>query len=329
VENDEGLHVAPEQQPVAQLVLLHALHAPAVHVCGLAHVSHAPPPEPHEAGVSPGSHVGPEQHPLGHVFGLQAHTPPTQACPAAHAAPPPQVHTPAAAHPSALDPQLVQVPPPLPQERRDLPCSQVVPEQHPDPHDVASHSQVPAAEHACPGAHAGPEPHAHAPAMHLFATFGAQATHAEPLVPQLAGDAVVHVPFAQHPFGHDVASQTHLPPEQCWPSLQGAPPPQAHVPERAQASAVVGLHATHAPPAAPHAPRDGLLHVGPEQHPAQLPAHPLHAPAVQVSAAPHGAQAAPAPPHAAGLSPASQVLPEQHPVGHETPSQTQVPPRHR
>ena len=55
------VHVAPEQQPLAQVVV-QAAHAPLTHALA-PHASHAPPPLPHAVGTVPAAHVVPLQQP--------------------------------------------------------------------------------------------------------------------------------------------------------------------------------------------------------------------------------------------------------------------------
>jgi hypothetical protein len=67
--------------------------------------------------------------------------------------------------------------------------TQAFPTQHPVGHDAASHTQAPFA-HPVPAAHVW---------------------HASPPTPQVALLDVSHWPLLQHPSGHDVPSQMHLP----------------------------------------------------------------------------------------------------------------------
>jgi hypothetical protein len=111
---------------------------------------------------------------------------------------------------------------------------------------------------------------------------------------------------------------------------------------------MVVSHAVHAPPPAPHAAVDGVLHVDPEQHPVghdvesqtQPAEHlcpgphdgpPLHVhcpEAEQPSAVlPQDEQLVPTGAHADGER-LVQVVPEQHPAGHDVASQTHAPLRH-
>jgi hypothetical protein len=83
--------------------------------------------------------------------------------------------------------------------------TQVVPEQHPFGQDAGVHWQTPVAPHTCMLPHAA---HAAPAAPHFAVVCAARRTHA---------------PFAsQQPFGHELASHTHLPPatSQRWPAMQ-------------------------------------------------------------------------------------------------------------
>jgi len=77
VANADGLHVEPEQHPLAQFVALHPLHVPEdVQVCGLGHAWHAPPPLPHALVVLPIWQVLlASQQPVGHESESQMHLP--------------------------------------------------------------------------------------------------------------------------------------------------------------------------------------------------------------------------------------------------------------
>lgn len=110
----EGLQVAPEQQPEAQLVALHPLHAPLPQDCPCGHAWHAAPPAPHAVGSFPGTHRLSSQQPA-QVLALQTQVPATQRWPAEQAPSVPQRQLPSA-HPSArFMSHLVQVAPFAPQ----------------------------------------------------------------------------------------------------------------------------------------------------------------------------------------------------------------------
>jgi len=115
----------------------------------------------------------------------------------------------------------------------------------------------------------------------------------------------------QHPFGHDVASQTQLPAElHSWP---------------------VG-HALHVVPAAPHdvadSPENGSHVLPAVQQPAQaVPPH-VHAPPVHVPPLAHEPHAAPPIPHSDDDCPDSAMhCPPalQHPPGHDAALHTHCP----
>jgi hypothetical protein len=139
----------------------------------------------------------------------------------------------------------------------------VLPAQQPFGHEVASQTQADAPlEHSCPEAHAA---------------------QAAPAAPQELFDSEpygTHVVPLQHPFGHDVASQTHWPVLvlHSWPVEQAA----------------------HAVPPAPHDAFDSLdssSHVEPLQQPEHEDPPQLHTPLVHACPEPHVLHTAPAVPH--------------------------------
>jgi hypothetical protein len=100
---------------------------------------------------------------------------------------------------SVVSGQVEHAPPPVP-HWPTLAGSQVDPVQHPFGHDVASQE--------------GQVPDVHTP--------GRQLPHFAPPEPhRLLSLPVSQVEPLQHPV-QDVLSQRHTPPEQCWPSPQGA-----------------------------------------------------------------------------------------------------------
>jgi hypothetical protein len=159
-----------------------------------------------------------------------------------------------------------------------------------------------------------------------------------PPVPHALCDGRAHRLPVQQPLAQEVASQTHLPPEQRWPLTHAGPVPHAQAAVAEQLSALVGLQATHAPPPVPHAPSERgvqllplqqllgqevalqthapathcwpLAHAGPEPQ--------RHEPPPQLSAviALQATHAAPAVPHAL-VDGETQVEPVQQPPGHE------------
>ena len=144
VMNADRAHVEPEQQPVAQLVDVHPLQVPEdVQVCGLGHDSHVPPPLPQALVVSPFWHTPlASQQPVGHEVASQTHLPLEHTCPAAQAAPPPQVHLPALEQESAVMPQATHADPSGP-HAETLGAAHVVPAQQPPGHDDALQTHAP------------------------------------------------------------------------------------------------------------------------------------------------------------------------------------------
>jgi hypothetical protein len=110
---EAALHTFPAQQPVGHEVALQTQtpathsdpvphagpvpqpHVPPVQLSATAelHVVQPPPPVPHAVGRAT-LHTLPAQQPVGHDVALHTHAPPTQACPAPHAAPVPHLHAP-------------------------------------------------------------------------------------------------------------------------------------------------------------------------------------------------------------------------------------------
>ncbi len=189
------------------------------------------------------------QHPDGHDVASHTHAPLTHRCPVPHAGPAPHRHAPPA-QPSPRAPQAAHAAPLPPHCAADVAVTHWFPLQHPDAHDVASHTQLPAM-HRCPLPHAGPVPHRHAPLTQL-SDEGPQVMHAAPLVLHEAavGGATQALPL-QHPEGQLDGSQTHVPLKQRWPDAQAGPAPHRQAPP-AQAS-VTPEHTAHAPPPPPHA----------------------------------------------------------------------------
>lgn len=126
-------------------------------------------------------------------------------------------------------------------------------------------------------------PHLQTPLVHESPD--GHAAHAAPPVPHDVPDSEAygtHVFPLQHPFGHEVALQTHPAFVHCWPEAHCADPLHVHAPA-VHPLASVALQAVHAPPPVPQLVTDGTSQVVPEQHPeAQLPALQAAAP-TQVS----------------------------------------------
>jgi len=88
---DADAHVAPEQQPIAQILASQPAHTPPVQAAP-AQFWQAAPPVPQLALLVPARQMVIAQQPPGHEIGSQAQVPFTQRCPARHAAPLPHAH---------------------------------------------------------------------------------------------------------------------------------------------------------------------------------------------------------------------------------------------
>jgi hypothetical protein len=148
---------------------------------------HAPPllPQFVTEGVS---QVLPEQHPFVHVCAQPRHALLTQA-PGAHEA---------------------HATPPEPQANCALPGWQTLFAQHPpgQPTELQMHAPP---THASPGPQGALFPHMHAPPTHESLVVGSHTLQLPPPAPQVESDGGLHVAPLQHPVGHEVESQTHLP----------------------------------------------------------------------------------------------------------------------
>ena len=104
--------------------------------------------------------------------------------------------------------------------------------------------------------------------------------------------------FAQHPLGHDAASQTQDPPTHACPCGHALPAWHTHPPAAVHVSALMP-QAVQAPPFAPHARAEGVVHVWAEQHPPGhvVPLQFAHEPALQMRP-PQSPHVAPPAPHA-------------------------------
>jgi len=249
--------LAPLQQPLGQVVASHTQVPPEQRWPGLhgvppvphaqlpelvhrsereSHATQAEPLVPHEPTAAVW-HVVPEQHPVAQLVGVQV----AQAC---------ETHGPL---------QLAQIAPPLPHAAAvppgwHVPVADV---QHPT-HDVESQTHIPP-EHRCPAAQGDPVPQRQLPdASYVSASVELHAWHDAPAGAHAVRDVGVHVlPLEQHPLGHDVASQMHMPPEQRWPVPHAGLVPHMHAPF-VQRSAFVASHATHEAPPVPQPVRLGV-----------------------------------------------------------------------
>jgi hypothetical protein len=334
--------VVPEQQPVGQEIALHTqeppMHTwPAAHGEPLPHrhwpcaeqlsdvfgsqAVHAPPLMPHAASDR-ALHVGPEQQ-------LEAQV-------AAHPAQVPETH-------GCVPGQGEQALPPLPQAVTLLPGWHVFPSQQPVGHESESHTQVPFRQR-CPATHSACFPQTQDPVEeHPSDSRPSHVPHVAPGAAQLFEVSGVQRSPLQHPEGHEVASHTQTPCEQCRPGLQGGPEPHWHAPEAEQSSAADESQATQVDPPDPHVATERSLHVAPLQQPlghdcpSQTQRPPAHrCPLAQAGPAPHAhspdaehpsARVASQATHA--LPPAPQVetegalhvVPVQQPEGQSQPAQ--------
>ena len=282
------------------------------------------PPAPH-VDADGEWHALPAQHPVGHDEALHTQAPPTQACPAVHAGPDPQVHAPPWQPSALLASQAVQTAPADPHVASDGVVTHDVPLQQPPGHEVAVQTQVPP-EQTCPEAQGAPGPHEQSPiAEQLSALVTSQATHPSPPNPHAPSERALHVGPEQHPVAHVAAHPLHVPEVQLSPpgQLWHAVPPLPQAPmllpgsQSAPAQHPVGQDT----PSQTHVP---FRQRCPVEQAAPVPQ--VHAPAVQLSvrSGSHAVHVEPATPQAvrdAGV----HVRPSQHPSGHEVASQVQTP----
>ncbi len=160
------MHAPPEQRcPVAQVLPVPQRQLPLVQLSArvASQAMQAAPPvlQALNAGVV---QVLPEQQPFGQVCVLQpVHTPSRHCC-----------------EPG----QLWQLAPPAPHAAVEFPGRQVLPEQQPLGHDVASHTQVPLTQR-WPAPHGLFVPHWHSPAaVQVFAREASHAAQVDPFAPQ-------------------------------------------------------------------------------------------------------------------------------------------------
>ena len=142
----------------------------------------------------------------------------------------------------------------------------VLPEQHPDGHDVESQTHV-IPRQRWPAPHGKPAPHLQAPLVHLSEDVELQATQLMPLTPQAVNaEGVLQVLPLQQPSEHEVESHTQVVPLQRCPGAQLAPLPHWQLPF-VHAFARTGSHAMQVAPAVAQVPVDCALQVEPVQHP--------------------------------------------------------------
>jgi hypothetical protein len=100
------------------------------------------PALPHCVVLGAVTQLEPLQHPVGHDVGSHTHVPPEHRWPAAHAGPVPHRHCPPV-QALAVAPHAMQAAPPPPHCDVDGLVTHVEPLQHPEGHEVGSHTHVP------------------------------------------------------------------------------------------------------------------------------------------------------------------------------------------
>ncbi len=279
------------------------------------HAVQLAPVAPHADGSVPARHMLPDRQPVQQA--PDAHVPPVHAAPSVAGVHAPLVH---ALH----SPHAVHAAPPVPHAPSAVPPWHALPSQQPVQQAPLMH--VPD-EQVVPSA-AG----VHAPASQ--ASHPAHAPQAPPSAPHAPTPVPSrHAAPSQQPVQH--VPPWHVPAVHPAPSARGTQTDPEHVSHSRQSVSVLQDVATQAPLShrspvahAPHEPpqpsspqvlppQDGVQQA-PETHTpvAQgvLSAAGPHAPALQVSHAAHATHMEAALPHASGAVPASQVVPETHPV---------------
>lgn len=168
------------------------------------------PPLPQWLASSAVMQRPPEQQPVEHEVPSQMQAPALHRWPVPHAAPTPQPQTPLTQL-SLCESQGAHIAPLAPHALA-LRVVQVVPEQQPDGHDVASQTQLPI-EQRWPAEHAAWVPHMHWPAVQRSAPVAEQVLQLTPPAPQLETvSVVVQMPLVQQPLEQLVELQ----PLQAW-----------------------------------------------------------------------------------------------------------------
>ncbi len=279
-DSEGAVQVVPEQQPLAH-VSEQPVQLPATQLSPALQVAQAEPPVPHAVAEVPVWQTFAWQQPLGQLAWLQMQAPATHASPAPHGGLLPHWQLPPLQLSAFVASHAPQLAPPVPHVALDG-ALHTLPEQHPEGHEAASQTQTPP-EQRSPTPHAAPAPQAQLPARHESALAGSHVAQPAPPVPHVASVDARQTLALQQPLAHDVASQTHAPPTQCWPATHAGPVPQVQVPA-AHVSVSVESQTPHAPPATPHAPAVGeARQLLPWQHPAQVAAHPAQLPLMHAS----------------------------------------------
>ena len=238
------------------------------------------------------------------------------------------MQAPVAVHVSEVMPQSWHVDPPSPHWPDVVGVTQVVPEQHPVFwHELESQTQLWLTQ-ACPLTHCAFVPQRQTPVEQLSANVVMHVKHVAASIPHVGNGDVSQLFPLQHPSGHDVVSQTQLPPEQSWPAAHATFVPHRHAPVFEQLSAVVVSHPVQASPPTPQvASVEGSQLAPAQQPPGQFAAvQPVHTPPAQFWLVGHGSHDDPLAPHCAVVLPGRHwPLEVQQPVGHEVTLQAQLP----
>ena len=207
-------HAPFSQQPDGQVAGPQggAAQLPASQKVPVPHAWQVLPARPQSTSLVEVTQVAPWQHP-GQVAGSQEQPPSTQASPALHAAPAPQVHPPAVQPSACVGGQKTQALPLSPHPAKEGGERQPGPEQHPLAQFAAVQPlQTPASEQVCGEG---------------------QAWHRLPPEPQaLASAPATQVSPEQHPAGQEAGVQRQDPKTHCWPGPHAGPVPQLQTPPR-------------------------------------------------------------------------------------------------
>jgi hypothetical protein len=218
------------QQPLAQFEALHPVQALEVQVCGLGQLEHAPPPVPQVAVWSPVWHTLPAQQPVGQLAALHTHAPPTQRCPAPHAAEVPHWQAPLVQLSAEAALHEEHVAPAMPHWAA-VGLTHWSPLQHPLRQLVASQMHAPPLQR-WPGPQAAPPPQVQVPAVQPSVAVVRQEAHTSPPMPHWVSVSVWQTPSKQQPLRQLAAVQpVHVPPLHKPPAGQDwqSSPPLPHL----------------------------------------------------------------------------------------------------
>lgn len=261
---DGAKHSSAEQQPLGQVMALHRVQTPLVHIWSCAHDLQVKPAAPHNARVVPSSQWLSRQHPE-HEDGLHSHLPPTHTCPSSQGGPEPQTHTPSSLQSSDLTSgHCLQASPPTP-HATGVESEHTFPSQHPGQRSV-SQVHFPLTQ-ALYKPHGGPSPQRHRPSVvHTLLLTGSHATHRAPRTPQLATLRSMHWLPLQHPL-QSAAWHTHSPRMHSCPAEHAGASPHRHSADKEQLSARSSLQDSHTMPGSAHVLKPRSLQRPSTQHP--------------------------------------------------------------